>query len=74
MDIPKVPLGDWVDVFVAWLTIAWAGFFSFITNFIGGLLDMIENVLSVGPPIILILVDSFGYLYKQMAIRHFYVN
>lgn len=55
MDIPKIPLGEWVDSFVAWLTIAMAGLFAFITNLIDGLLDVIADVLSVGPPIVLIL-------------------
>lgn len=55
MDIPKIPLGEWVDSFVAWLTIAMAGLFTFITNLIDGLLDVIADVLSVGPPIVLIL-------------------
>ena len=56
MNIPKIPLGEWVDSFVAWLTVAWAGLFTFITNVIDGLLDIIVDVLSIGPPIILILV------------------
>ncbi|MED3549709.1 glycine betaine ABC transporter substrate-binding protein [Cytobacillus praedii] len=55
MDIPKIPLGEWVDSFVAWLTIAMVGLFTFITNLIDGLLDVIADVLSVGPPIVLIL-------------------
>ncbi|MFS0634975.1 glycine betaine ABC transporter substrate-binding protein [Mesobacillus foraminis] len=65
MDIAKIPLGEWVDSFVAWLTIAWAGFFSFITNLIGGLLDIITNVLSGGPPIVLILVLTLLVIYTS---------
>ncbi|MBP1934521.1 glycine betaine ABC transporter substrate-binding protein [Ammoniphilus resinae] len=56
MNIPKIPLGEWVDSFVAWLTIALAGLFAFITNLIDGLLGVIADVLSVGPPIVLILI------------------
>ncbi|TCN23946.1 glycine betaine ABC transporter substrate-binding protein [Mesobacillus foraminis] len=65
MDIAKIPLGEWVDSFVAWLTVAWAGFFSFITNLIGGLLDIITNVLSVGPPIVLILALTLLVIYTS---------
>ncbi len=65
MNIPKIPLGEWVDSFVAWLTVAWAGLFTFITNVIDGLLDIIVDVLSVGPPIILILVLTLLVTYTS---------
>jgi len=65
MGIPKIPLGEWVDSFVAWLTIAWAGFFTFITNVIDGLLDIIVNVLSVGPPIVVILILALLVTYTS---------
>ncbi len=65
MNIPKIPLGEWVDSFVAWLTVAWAGLFTFITNLIDGLLDIIVDVLSVGPPIILILVLTLLVIYTS---------
>jgi len=65
MNIPKIPLGEWVDSFVAWLTIALAGLFTFITNFIDGLLSVIADVLSVGPPIILILILTLLVTYTS---------
>lgn len=65
MSIPKIPLGEWVDSFVAWLTIALAGLFSFITNLIDGLLDIIVDVLSIGPPIVLILVLTLLVTYTS---------
>ncbi|MBM4761683.1 glycine betaine ABC transporter substrate-binding protein [Bacillus sp. B15-48] len=65
MGIPKIPLGAWVDSFVAWLTIAWAGLFIFITNLIDGLLNIIVDVLSVGPPIVLILVLTLLVTYTS---------
>lgn len=65
MDIPKIPLGEWVDSFVAWLTIAMAGLFTFITNLIDGLLDVIADVLSVGPPIVLILFLTLLVIYTS---------
>lgn len=65
MNIPKIPLGEWVDSFVAWLTVAWAGLFTFITNLIDGLLDIIVDVLSIGPPIILILVLTLLVIYTS---------
>jgi len=65
MNIPKIPLGEWVDSFVAWLTIALGGLFTFITNVIDGLLDIIVNVLSVGPPIVLILILTLLVTYTS---------
>ncbi|WP_338471670.1 glycine betaine ABC transporter substrate-binding protein [Niallia sp. XMNu-256] len=65
MAIPKIPLGEWVDSFVAWLTVAWAGFFTFITNLIDGLLDIIVDVLSVGPPIVLVIVLTLVVTYTS---------
>lgn len=65
MNIPKIPLGEWVDAFVAWLTVAWAALFTFITNVIDGLLDIIADVLSVGPPIVLILILTLLVTYTS---------
>lgn len=65
MGIPKVPLGEWVDSFVAWLTIAMSGLFAFITNVIDGLLELIVDILSIGPSIILILVLTLLVTYTS---------
>jgi glycine betaine/proline transport system substrate-binding protein len=65
MNIPRIPLGEWVDSLVAWLTISLAGLFTFITNLIDDLLDVIADVLSVGPPIILILVLTLLVIYTS---------
>ncbi|WP_453994144.1 glycine betaine ABC transporter substrate-binding protein [Bacillus nitroreducens] len=65
MGIPKIPLGEWVDSLVEWLTVAWAGFFNFITNVIDGLLDIIVDVLSIGPPVILILLLTLLVTYTS---------
>lgn len=65
MNIPEIPLGEWVDSFVVWLTVALAGLFTFITNLIDGLLDIIVDVLSIGPPIVLILVLTLLVAYTS---------
>lgn len=65
MKMSKIPLGDWVDSFVAWLTVALAGLFTFITNVIDGLLEIIVDVLSVGPPIVLILILTLLVTYTS---------
>ncbi|WP_043930999.1 glycine betaine ABC transporter substrate-binding protein [Bacillus sp. EB01] len=65
MNIPKIPLGSWIDSLVEWITVAFAGLFSFITTAIDGLLDLIVNVLSAGPPIVLIIVLALLVAYTS---------
>ncbi|WHY83955.1 glycine betaine ABC transporter substrate-binding protein [Neobacillus novalis] len=65
MNIPKIPLGDWVDALVRWVTVAFVGFFSLVTTAIESLLDIIVNVLSAGPPIILIIVLTLLVIYTN---------
>lgn len=56
MNIPKIPLGEWIDSLVGWVTVTFSAFFSFLTSLIEGLLNIIIDVLSVGPPIVLICI------------------
>lgn len=65
MNIPKIPLGNWIDVFVDWVTIHFAVFFAFLTTSIEGLLNTIVDVLSVGPPIVLIIVLTLLVAYTS---------
>ncbi|MFE6168594.1 glycine betaine ABC transporter substrate-binding protein [Viridibacillus arvi] len=66
MNMSKIPLGEWVDSLVDWITVTFAALFSFFTNLIDGLLNIIVDVLSVGPPIVLIIVLALlvGYTSK----------
>lgn len=61
----KIPLGNWVDSFVDWITVAFTGLFSFFTNGIDGLLNFIVEVLSIGPPILLIIVLALLVTYTS---------
>lgn len=65
MNFPKIPLGTWVDSLVEWITIAFAGLFSLFTNVIDGLLNLIVEILSVGPPIVLIIVLALLVTYTS---------
>ncbi|ALC89352.1 glycine/betaine ABC transporter substrate-binding protein [Bacillus sp. FJAT-18017] len=65
MNMPKIPLGSWIDSLVEWITVAFAGLFAFITTAIDGLLDLIVNVLSAGPPIVLIIVLALLVAYTS---------
>ncbi|MBP3952712.1 ABC transporter permease [Bacillus suaedae] len=55
-NIPKLPLADWIDAFVKWLTNNLGGFFDVISVGLKGVVDGIEWVLVLFPPILLILV------------------
>jgi len=65
MNISKIPLGEWVDTLVDWITIAFAGFFEFFTNVIDWGLGLIVEVLSVGPPIVLIIILALLVTYTS---------
>lgn len=65
MNLSKIPLGEWVDTLVDWVTIAFAGFFKFFTNVIDWSLDLIVEVLSAGPPIVLIIVLALLVTYTS---------
>ena len=65
MNFPKIPLGAWVDSLVDWITIAFAGLFSLFTNVIDGLLNLIVEILSVGPSIVLIIVLALLVTYTS---------
>ena len=65
MNMPKIPLGEWVDLLVQWATVAFASFFTLLTNSIEGLLNILVDVLSVGPPIVLIIVLALLVTYTS---------
>lgn len=65
MNMPKIPLGAWVDSLVDWITIAFAGLFSIITSTIEGLLNILVNVMSIGPSIVLIIILTLLVTYTS---------
>ena len=65
MNMSKIPLGEWVDTLVDWITIYFAGLFSFITTVIDGILNILVEVLSAGPPIVLIIILALLVTYTS---------
>ena len=65
MNLPKIPLGLWVDSIVDWITIAFAGLFSFFTNVTDGLLNLIVDILSFGPSFLLIIILALLVTYTS---------
>ena len=65
MNFPQLPLGTWVDSIVAWITITFAGLFSFFTSVTDGFLNIIVEILSFGPPIVLIVILALLVTYTS---------
>ena len=65
MSMSKIPLGEWVDSLVEWVTVYLAGLFSFITTVIDGILNILVEVLSAGPPIVLIIILALLVTYTS---------
>lgn len=56
MNIPKIPLGDWIEWLEKWLKLNFDPVFQFIKSVIGGMVNGLEFVLLGTPAIALILI------------------
>lgn len=54
--LPKIPLADWIESFVDFLKANFQGFFDFISNIIGSIVDFFVWIMAGVPAIIVILV------------------
>lgn len=63
--MPKIPLADWIDSIVDWIIKYFNPLFSAVTNITESLLDNLEKVLGLGPPIVLILLIAILAFYTS---------
>ncbi|EXX86014.1 glycine/betaine ABC transporter [Paenibacillus darwinianus] len=56
MNLPKIPLGEWIEKLEDWMTANFAPLFDFITLVIGAMVDGIETALLLVPALLLILL------------------
>lgn len=56
MNIPKLPLGNWIESLESWLENHFSPLFDFIRLIIGSIVDFLHNVLLFSPSIIMILI------------------
>lgn len=56
MNIPKLPLGNWIETLEGWLENHFTPLFDFIRLIIGSIVDFLHNVLLFSPSIIMILI------------------
>ncbi|HDR3887156.1 TPA: proline/glycine betaine ABC transporter permease [Bacillus cereus] len=57
--IPRIPLGEWVDSFVASLYEHFEGLFRGFSYIIGGFVDLLTNFLTIIPAILMIILLCF---------------
>ncbi|MBJ7930701.1 MULTISPECIES: ABC transporter permease [Bacillus cereus group] len=61
--IPRIPLGEWVDLFVASLYENFEGLFRGFSYIIGGFVDLLTNFLTIIPAILMIIILCFFIWY-----------
>ncbi|EMI14025.1 glycine betaine abc transporter permease [Bacillus stratosphericus LAMA 585] len=54
--LPRIPLADWIDQFIDWLTATFGGIFDGIANGLAAFVQMITDGLGFVPPIILTII------------------
>ncbi|MED1116370.1 ABC transporter permease [Bacillus paramycoides] len=69
-NIPRIPLGEWVDTFVASLYDHFEGLFRGFSYIIGGFVDLLTNFLTIIPAILMIIIVCFlvWYTTKKLSL------
>ncbi|HFF3738647.1 TPA: ABC transporter permease [Bacillus cereus] len=66
--IPRIPLGKWVDSFVASLYEHFEGLFRGFSYIIGGFVDLLTNFLTIIPAILMIIILCFLIWYTTRKV------
>ncbi|MGG3403490.1 glycine/betaine ABC transporter [Bacillus cereus] len=66
--IPHIPLGEWVDSFVASLYEHFEGLFRGFSYIIGGFVDLLTNFLTIIPAILMIIILCFLIWYTTRKV------
>lgn len=73
--IPRIPLGEWVDSFVASLYEHFEGLFRGFSYIIGGFVDLLTNFLIIIPAILMIILLCFLLVHNEKSIfSYFYTD
>ncbi|MBB6633806.1 ABC transporter permease [Cohnella thailandensis] len=73
-NVPKLPIGDWVESVEDWLTDHLGPLFDFIRAVIGGMVDGIEVALTAAPSLVLIvLIAALAYWIGKWKLAAFAV-
>ncbi|AJY76730.1 ABC transporter permease [Paenibacillus beijingensis] len=72
MNIPKLPLGDWIESVEAWLTSHFGGLFDIIRTIIGSMVNGIEDILTAAPAIVvMVIIAALAYWVGRWRIALF---
>ncbi|PKJ54124.1 ABC transporter permease [Bacillus sp. SN10] len=66
--VPRIPLGEWVDSFVASLYEHFEGLFRGFSYIIGGFVDLLTNFLIIIPAILMIIILCFLIWYTTRKV------
>ncbi|WP_237980327.1 MULTISPECIES: ABC transporter permease [Bacillus cereus group] len=66
--IPRIPLGEWVDSFVASLYEHFEGLFRGFSYIIGGFVDLLTNFLTIIPAVLMIIILCFLIWYTTRKV------
>jgi len=72
--LPRIPLADWIDSFVDWLTSTFGGLFDGVSSGVENSVDGMVNVLGLFPPIVLTIIIGLLALWltkKSIAVFTF---
>ncbi|WP_223699949.1 ABC transporter permease [Sutcliffiella deserti] len=65
-NIPKIPLGEWVDNFVSYLNDTLGGLFNFMSLIIDGIVNFIVTLLTILPPLgVIVIIAGLAWLVSR---------
>lgn len=72
MELPRLPLKDWVDWFEDWLKLYAGPFFNVVRSVIGAIVDGFEWVFQLLPaPLLIVILTALGYFLGRVRLALF---
>ncbi len=72
MSMPKIPLAQWIQTLVDWLSLHWAGFFKGVSNIISYVVDIFTYFFMLPHPFLfVIIVGILGYIANRWSLAIF---
>jgi ABC-type proline/glycine betaine transport system, permease component len=72
MNIPKLPIGNWIETLESWLENHLSPLFDFIRLIIGSIVDFLQNVLLFSPSIIMVvIITALAWLLGKWKVAAF---
>lgn len=72
MNLPKLPLDQWVDQIVGWLQMNFEALFALINNIIEPLVDFFGMVLNFAPPVVTaLIIAALAFMASRLSVALF---